>query len=1221
MVRTPALFTRVLVALISAILLTPLAFAAEDPATISYWPFDGKLVDLASPARVGQTVQPALFTSGKKGQAFDCEWNPLVLPDSPDLRLAPGFTIDCWVYWDKPLEAKEQILVMKNKEYLLRVSGHEGGNFAFFVNLGAWEPRVNGPIPVPGTWYHVIATWSGSETILEVNGVKNRASRLGTANSAGAPVIIGSNMGAMDEVRLVSPQVFRNQELARLAKASPEGERQAQAHFGGGDGWKGWQAIGGAALKAGPGGLEGKLPESASTWVKSDLKLPLGKKRFVTLDASSAASEVQLSFLTERGAGSLLVPLMGSGRSTTVDLAALEAWGGELRALGLSLPGGAARELALEQLWVSEKIEGKPFVYVRSAAPGRAALRAGREEQVNAVLRSLAAPAMNIRATLIVPAGVTLLDAAVKTVASMGPDATEPVSWKIRAEKAMTAPLRIEVSADGFKGEAKQISIAFTPALNLPKATVVPPPRPAASDTINLMHYCALWKEGTHYGWGKIEPWPERRPAIGYYNEGTAEVADWHVKMALDHGVNGFIYCWYRSGLQPEIKQTLGHALEDGLMKSRYRDQFKFTIMWENGCADGVKGHDDLMDNLFPFWMSNYFKHPSYVKIDNKPLLIIWVPNNVSRDLGAPEKVKAAFEAMRAASRKQGFAGLLIVGCLSDASPAVQKRMALEGWDATTAYGTAGIPLKPPGRDTEGIATVEHRDRLLSMEAVWKAKKEVAALPDIVSIMCSWDPRPWHGKKTASYMADVNPENYKELCRRAKALIDATPGAGLDKRVVVFDNWNEFGEGHFTEPSTGYGFGFLDAIKEVFSPKSAPCVDITPDDVGMAMPESAYLRRREILGSPYGKPRPVVDHLVAWWKFEDDADDVCTDASACKFNAVKSAYQSAPGKSGKGFACKGGTVSLGASPEFFPAGGITVELWAKVETANQSDRWMLNTGGSSTGYRLGLVGGKLAWQIPKTAWSHGLTAPKPVETGKWVHVAATYDNQTLRLYQDGVLLGSLERGGPIAPSDAKVILGSHGDDSPRTTFQGVLDEVKIWDRALSAAEIAARLRGKPEWRFDSAESLKGLGTHTEKSAKAEMALSHDAAVETPAGKGALRIEIRSPSSRNNPTDLQVWPPVHAGMQEGKKYRISVLAKASAACAVVFSVVQNESPWGKVFAEDRKVEFTPEWKTHVSEAVALAGATGRQVRTPDLFLASAPAGTSIWIASILLEEVP
>jgi len=163
--------------------------------------------------------------------------------------------------------------------------------------------------------------------------------------------------------------------------------------------------------------------------------------------------------------------------------------------------------------------------------------------------------------------------------------------------------------------------VAFTPSLNLPKADYVPVPKPVKSKYLLLMHYCPLWKEGTHYGWGKIEPWPERRPEIGWYDEGSPEVADWHIKTALEHGIQGAVYCWYRSSINGPVQQSLGHAIHDGLLKARYLSKIKFAIMWENGCGQGVGSAQDLMDNVLPFWLDNYFTHPSYLKIDGKPVL------------------------------------------------------------------------------------------------------------------------------------------------------------------------------------------------------------------------------------------------------------------------------------------------------------------------------------------------------------------------------------------------------------------------------------------------------------------------------------------------------------------------------------------------------------------------------------------------------------------------
>jgi len=386
--------------------------------------------------------------------------------------------------------------------------------------------------------------------------------------------------------------------------------------------------------------------------------------------------------------------------------------------------------------------------------------------------------------------------------------------------------------------------------------------------------------------------------------------------------------------------------------------------------------------------------------------------------------------------------------------------MGREGWDASTAYGLWGQSTKPPGRDPEGITTIDYAESVLGEEAVWQGKRKVGALPDIIDVMMGWDPRPWHGKTTSSYRAPASPEVFKEACRRAKTMLDATPGNGLDKRVIVFDNWCEFGEGHYLEPVSGFGFAYLDAIKEVFCPGSPLCQDITPEDVGLDPPERAYQARREILGGFPDRPRTVVDHLTGYWSFDKDDENVAWDGSACGFNGWKQGFKATPGHLGGGFLCEGGSVAIGAHKLLWPPEGLTVELWFRADAPDQSDRWMVNSvGAANTGYRLGFSGGKLCFQIPKTPWSHLLAAPDPVEVGAWHHVAATYDNDTMRLYLDGREVASLQRGGPINPADSALCLGSYAQGHPRAFFQGALDEVRIWDRALSEAEIAQKAKG------------------------------------------------------------------------------------------------------------------------------------------------------------------
>ena len=102
--------------------------------------------------------------------------------------------------------------------------------------------------------------------------------------------------------------------------------------------------------------------------------------------------------------------------------------------------------------------------------------------------------------------------------------------------------------------------------------------------------------------------------------------------------------------------------------------------------------------------------------------------------------------------------------------------------------------------------------------------------------------------------------------------------------------------------------------------------------------------------------------------------------------------------------------------------------------------------------------GSMIWQIPQTAWSHMLSAPETLALGPWHHVAATYDGQLMRLFIDGEEQGTLERSGAIGPSNARFCIGSYGTGNLRNSFQGVLDEMKIYDRALSAEEVVAHSR-------------------------------------------------------------------------------------------------------------------------------------------------------------------
>jgi hypothetical protein len=176
-------------------------------AAVVHWPFDGDLRDHSGHDHDG-VAEGAKFSPGRVGQALGSNTKPVVVPNSPDLQLAPGMRIDCLVYFEGVPTATQNI-VSKDGEYMLRVDPpQEGSDFAFFVNLEGWEPRVRTERRVQaGVWYRLIATWDGLALTLEVNGDRTRLVRGGLPGASESPVTVGGPGMLVDELRIENPKL------------------------------------------------------------------------------------------------------------------------------------------------------------------------------------------------------------------------------------------------------------------------------------------------------------------------------------------------------------------------------------------------------------------------------------------------------------------------------------------------------------------------------------------------------------------------------------------------------------------------------------------------------------------------------------------------------------------------------------------------------------------------------------------------------------------------------------------------------------------------------------------------------------------------------------------------------------------------------------------------------------------------------------------------------
>lgn len=85
-------------------------------------------------------------------------------------------------------------------------------------------------------------------------------------------------------------------------------------------------------------------------------------------------------------------------------------------------------------------------------------------------------------------------------------------------------------------------------------------------------------------------------------------------------------------------------------------------------------------------------------------------------------------------------------------------------------------------------------------------------------------------------------------------------------------------------------------------------------------------------------------------------------------------------------------------------------------------------------------------------------AANTVTTGVWQHVAGTWDGSAVRIYINGVFTNSISATYPnFGTSTNSVVIGSNVGPEP---WSGDIDEVRIWNRTLCAAEIVNNMNGE-----------------------------------------------------------------------------------------------------------------------------------------------------------------
>lgn len=329
-----------------------------------------------------------------------------------------------------------------------------------------------------------------------------------------------------------------------------------------------------------------------------------------------------------------------------------------------------------------------------------------------------------------------------------------------------------------------------------------------------------FWPEG--YGeWQTIRAarakfqghlWP-RKPLWGYCNEADPMVMEMQIDAAVSHGVNTFIYDWYWYDDRPFLE----NCLNDGFLKAKNRADMRFFLMWANHDATYLWDKRNSHDHKTVVWrgdlcraqferameriMSNYFPRPEYYRIDGRPVLMIYDVANLVKGLGGAEATKDALSWLK--EKSGAHLQFTMWNDSVRAGGLAPKAFHTLGFDSCTHYQYCHF------------ADVDRPYPEVLSDAVreWERLDGEMPVPYFPHISLGWDNNPRFEKFMPGIIRDCTPENIERAFLSAREFLDARPS--LHKLITV-NSWNEWTEGSYLEPDELNGYGYLQAIKNVF---------------------------------------------------------------------------------------------------------------------------------------------------------------------------------------------------------------------------------------------------------------------------------------------------------------------------------------------------------------------------------------------------------------------
>lgn len=321
--------------------------------------------------------------------------------------------------------------------------------------------------------------------------------------------------------------------------------------------------------------------------------------------------------------------------------------------------------------------------------------------------------------------------------------------------------------------------------------------------------------------WGKgFTEWTNVRPAkpkfrghyqpripgeLEYYNLLDPGIQKRQIELARQYGLHGFCFYYYWFGGKRLLEKPVENYLNDPSL------DFPFCLCWANENWtrrwDGLD-HDVLIaqkhspqdDIAFIEDVARYFQDRRYIKVDEKPILVVYRPSLL------PSARKTASR-WRKWCRRNGIGEIFLA--LTHSFDTINPREI--GYDAAIEFPPNN---QHPPEITSQISGI--KDDFEGKIFDWgvfperSQKYEKPAYPLFRGVCPSWD-NTARKKNRGNILYGSSPRGYQNWLYNA--ILDTSVHWPASNRLVFINAWNEWAEAAYLEPDAEYGYAYLDATR------------------------------------------------------------------------------------------------------------------------------------------------------------------------------------------------------------------------------------------------------------------------------------------------------------------------------------------------------------------------------------------------------------------------